>query len=229
MQSRRDFLAQSAAAAALIAMPVERRPCRESRCVILDVGERCALRESLLGYTKKLKGRSVILNQAKDLLSSFGGVIHRMMGTLIIPGANLFDWPTAQLVERWLRDGGTVLLESGAAFGDSGDHREQLRNYFGLLVEPPVNLWPALGIPYVEYTWPIDTTVRDFSRIMPVAPQPGTIIGRVRGIPVGLARNVGRGTLVYLSSPLGPALWTEDAEATLWLTSILALGSAVQT
>jgi hypothetical protein len=122
-----------------------------------------------------------------------------------------------------------VLLESGAAFGDFRSHRDQLRDYFQVLLGPPTELWPARGIPYVEYTWPVSTKVRDFSRVIPLAPQRGTVIARVDGIPVALARRVGPGTLVYLGSPLGPALWAGDAQARQWLGALVALGAIRQT
>jgi hypothetical protein len=122
-----------------------------------------------------------------------------------------------------------VLLESGAAFGDFRAHHAQLREYFQLLVEPPVELWPAYGIPYVEYTWPVSTKVRDYSRIVPLTPQRGRVIARAGDTAVALARRVGPGTLVFLGSPLGPALWIGDAEARNWFVALLALGAMPQT
>ena len=139
------------------------------------------------------------------------------------------DTSTAHLILTCLHQGGTVLLESGAAFGDFRSHRDQLREHFHILIEPPVELWPARGIPYVEYTWPVSTKVRDFSRVIPLAPQCGTVIGRVEDIPVALARRVGPGVLVFLGSPLGPALWAGDIEARCWLDDLLSFGSTRQT
>ena len=225
MVSRRDFLTRSAAATALMAMPVELHRGRESRCVVLDLGERCALRESLLGYTKTLRERAVVSGKSESaFLAAFGRT-----GQLIVPGANHIESSTLLLIQSCLDHGGTVVLESGTAFGDCREYHEALRKYLGVLVEPVVDVWPAHGIPYIEYTWPIATKVRDFSRVLPVAPQRGTIIGRVRGMPVALAQRVGPGTLVYLGSPLGQALWAGDAEATRWLAALVALGGRRQT
>jgi hypothetical protein len=148
---------------------------------------------------------------------------------VIIPGAIHIDLSTADLILTCLHKGWTVLLESGAAFGDFRGHRDQLREYFQVLLEPPVELWPARGIPYVEYSWPVSTKVRDFSRVVPLAPQRGAIIARVNEIPVALARRVGPGMLVFLGSPLGPALWAGDIEARRWLDDLLSFGTARQT
>ena len=122
-----------------------------------------------------------------------------------------------------------MLLESGAAFGDFREHRDQLREFFNLLLEPPVQLWPARGIPYVDYTWPVAVKVRDFSRVIPLEPQQGSVIARAGDVPVALARRVGHGTLVFLGSPLGPALWAGDAEAKRCLGALLSLGATAQT
>ena len=35
-------------------------------------------------------------------------------------------------------------------------------------------------------------------------------------------RNVSAGALVFLGSPVGPALWSDDAPAHAWLYSVLA-------
>jgi hypothetical protein len=152
-----------------------------------------------------------------------------MTRQLIVPAAMHIDTSTAHLILTRLHQGGTVLLESGAAFGDFRSHRDQLREYFHILIEPPVELWPARGIPYVEYTWPVSTKLRDFSRAIPLVPQRGTVIARVDDIPIALARRVGPGTLVFLGSPLGPGLWTGDAEAKRWFGAFLSLGAAPQT
>ena len=89
----------------------------------------------------------------------------------------------------------------------------------------PVQLWSAhtssQGIPYVDYSWPHSAKVRDFSRVVPLGPQAGDVIAWVDGLPVALKRQDGRGTLLFLGSPLGPALWAGDAEARRWLFDCL--------
>jgi hypothetical protein len=76
-------------------------------------------------------------------------------------------------------------------------------------------------MPYVDYTWPCRATVRDFSRVVPVE-GPGKIIARVDSMPVSLKRSSGRGTLIFLGSPLGPVLLAGDAEARRWLYQVVA-------
>ncbi len=152
-----------------------------------------------------------------------------MTRQLIVPAAKYVDSSTAHLILTYLHYGGTVILESGAAFGDFRGQRDQLREYFQILVEPPVELWPARGLPYVEYTWPVSTKVRDFSRVIPLASQRGRVIAKVDDIPVALTQQVGSGTLVFLGSPLGPALLAGDAQARQWLDALLALGAIRQT
>ena len=148
---------------------------------------------------------------------------------MIIPAANHIGFSTARAMTNCLHRGGTVLIESGAAFAEFREHHDQLREHFNILLQPPVDLWPARGIPYVEFTWPVPVKVRDFSRVIPLAPQRGRVIARVGDVPVALARRVGRGTLVFLGSPLGPALWSGDAEAKRWLGALLSLGATAQT
>jgi hypothetical protein len=65
-------------------------------------------------------------------------------------------------------------------------------------------------------------SVRDYSRVVPLADQPGEVIGWAGGIAVALKRRVGMGTLVYLGSPLGPALWADDQQARRLLLQLLA-------
>jgi hypothetical protein len=120
-----------------------------------------------------------------------------------------------------------------------------LRRYFGITVLPPVDLWSAElanrssvsarhasleknlnrheSIPYVHYVWPCDMQVRDFSRVVPVSSRAGDVIGRVGALPVALKKRVANGTLIYLGSPLGPALFSGDPEARAWLRLVAAL------
>ena len=120
-----------------------------------------------------------------------------------------------------------MILESAAGFAAEADfraHRAELSDFLQVHVDAPVRLWTAgQRIPYVDYSWPHSAKIRDFSRVVPLAPQPGEIIARVDGLPVCLKRQIGRGTLIFLGSPLGPALWAGDAEARRWLLASLPL------
>jgi hypothetical protein len=121
-----------------------------------------------------------------------------------------------------------------------------LHRSFDLAVEPPVDLWSGKSgddrlfahrtrphprknmdgresIPYVNYTWPRETRVRDFSRVIPVSAKGGDVIGRVGPLPVALKRRWANGTLIFLGSPLGPGLRAGDPEARSWLRLVTAL------
>ena len=140
------------------------------------------------------------------------------------------------------------MLESGAGFLsplETAAHRRMLLGCFGLAVEPPVDLWsgklaedgfPAsrnsphgrktvdLGqsIPYVRYVWPRDILVRDFTWVIPVSAKGGEVIGWAGSLAVASKRPVGKGTLIFLGSPLGPALRASDPEARSWLQSVVS-------
>jgi hypothetical protein len=62
--------------------------------------------------------------------------------------------------------------------------------------------------------------MRDFSRVVPPGDQPGEIIAWAGDLPVALRRRVDAGTLIYLGSPLGPALWAGDVQARRWLYTV---------
>ena len=56
--------------------------------------------------------------------------------------------------------------------------------------------------------------------------QAGEVIAWVDGLPVALKRPGGRGNLIFLGSPLGPALWAGDAQARRWLLDCLRTAGA---
>jgi len=195
--------------------PVDARP----RRVLLDLREQCGLRESVAGYESALAG--------------LGAEVTSRRTPLIVPAALDIPPPAVRAILSRLRTGATVLLESGAGFAPARDfraHRAVLRDRLGVHIEAPVRLWPRLGargVPYVDYRWPSSAKIRDFSRVVPLGRQSegeGESIARVEGLPVALKRRLGRGHLIFLGSPLGPALWAGDAEARRWL--FLTLGAA---
>ncbi|HEY6159360.1 MAG TPA: hypothetical protein VIV88_18085 [Gemmatimonadales bacterium] len=192
--------------------PVDAGP----RRVLLDLGEHCRLRESVAGYESALAGLAT-------------GATSRCR-LLIVPAALDIPPPAVETIVGCLRTGATVLLESGAGFAADRDfraHRAVLRDHLGVHVEAPVRLWSrpdARGMPYVDYSWPASAQIRDFSRVVPLGRQSegaGEIIAWVDGLPVALKRPSGRGTLIFLGSPLGPALWAGDAEARRWFGELV--------
>lgn len=162
---------------------------------------RCVLPESRAGFARAMGG----------------GEAGRVF---ILPAASGWD----ASVPRRVRSGQVVLFESGGGFADEGDRaaqREGLERTFGLRVLSPVALWANGRRPsYVEYEWPVRARVRDYSVVMPV--RGGHTIARVDGLGVAALVRVGAGALVFLGSPIGPGLWTGEAEALSWLAAVRA-------
>lgn len=209
--TRREFLCCAAASAAALA-PRGRwgRATLGAGCVLLDLGEHCALRESLAGYRAALAGAETVAGSI-----------------LIVPAALAIAGAAARRIVRHVEGGGTLILESGANFAAPASpefrgHRDALRELLGLDIEPPRSLVrEGARVPYVEFNWPSPTLIRDFSAIVPVGAHDGERIARVGDTTVALARRHSRGMLIFLGSPIGPALWAGDAEARRWLHEVL--------
>jgi hypothetical protein len=205
VMSRREFLGRTASAMT-VAFPIAGVTGNEHAVVtVLDLEEHCALRESLAGYAR-----------------TSAGVVPRRP-VLIVPAAVALPASATSEIAKCLHRGGTVLLESGAGFaGESGfrAQRDALRSLLGVHIEGV--RFKSRDVPYVDYMWPYPTKIRDFSRVVPVGDHPGEIIARVDGFPVALKRRVGAGTLIFLGSPLGPALWAGDTEARQWLSRLFS-------
>jgi hypothetical protein len=225
--TRRRFLG-CAAGAVTMGLPLDLwRPGRSasavetsSRCVLLDLKEHCCLGESILGYESALASLGTRLMRAEPRSVP-------RCAALIVPAALEIPPPAVRAIVTCLEAGASVILESGAGFAAGPDfraHRAVLRDCLQVHIEAPVHLWAAhsrsRGIPYVDYTWPYPAKVRDFSRVVPLGRQAGETIAWVDGLPVALKRQSGRGTLIFLGSPLGPALWAGDAEARRWLLGL---------
>ena len=224
--TRRAFIGRAAATAAALALPIDLRPvsARESdrtvepsTCAILDLGDHAILRESITGFESALKVASIPFARANPA---------REAQLVVVPAALRVPTRATRLLTDSLDNGATVIVESGAIFESPGsrelrDHRDILRDLFGITIDNPTALWPAHGIPYIAYTWPVAVRVRDFSRVVPVRHHDGEVIGRAGRLPVAIHQCQGRGTLIFLGSPLGPALWAGDAEARRWLLESL--------
>ena len=192
------------------------------RCVLLDLNERGCFRESVSGYESALTSAGV-----RWMPGDARWISPARCAVLIVPAALEIPPPVVRVIMSCLQTGASVILESGAGFAADRDyraHRIALRDYLQLQIEAPVDLWPdnsSQRIPYVDYTWPRTAKVRDFSRVVPIGRQAGEVIARVDGLSVALKRSSGRGNLIFLGSPLGPALWAGDAEARRWLLDCL--------
>jgi hypothetical protein len=247
--SRRYFLGAAAGSAvtlwSLRSIGLEAPPSSPERprdCALFDLNAHCVLRESLQGYQAALGDKYNHVPEA-------GLNSKRPCRIAIVPGLGSIDPAVAETLSTLLDAGTHVLLESGAAFLSPSEftaHQEMLFHYFGIEVGNPVDLWsrkPAddalLGhrpqrqpskklnspesIPYVNYSWPRQTSVRDFSRVLPVSARAGDVIGWVGELPIALKRRMSGGMLIFLGSPLGPALRAGDPQARSWLQSVTAL------
>ena len=222
--SRREFLGYAAGAATLVLPRDARPPGKAPLTVLLDV--RPDLRESVLGYEATLAGFGTPFTRAEPRRVP-------RCATLICPAAVRLSPAALRAIATCLDDGAMVLLESGAMFAAGGElraHRAVLRDALQIQVEPPVHLWRAAvrsrRIPYIDYTWPHPAKVRDFSRVLPLGREAGEIIASVDGLPVALKRRSRRGALIFLGSPLGPALWAGDDAARRWLRAVAGVISS---
>lgn len=211
--TRREFLwcaATTATAAAVAPRRWRSRASLGDGCALLDLGKHCALRESLAGYEAALAGSAMVAGSV-----------------LIVPAALAIAGAPARRIVRHVEEGGTLILESGAIFAapataDFRAHRDALGELLGLEVAPPRRLVrKGMRVPYVEFRWPSPTLVRDFSAVVPVHASDDECIAQIEETTVALVRRRGRGTLIFLGSPIGPPLWAGDAEARRWLHEVL--------
>ena|SRR5712692_10046054 len=182
-------------------------------CVLLDCGEACSLSESLRGFEIALARARVPFVKITD------GPLPRCR-KLIIPGCAAHSPAFASAVRGALENGSSVVLECGGMFAGMPEfikHRDFLRSHFDLEVGSPARLWEGADarrrVPYVDYVWPQRVKVRDFSRIVPISSAAGDVIAWAGSAPIALKRRMGKGTLVFLGSPLGPLLLAGDREA----------------
>lgn len=225
--TRREFLGVTAGAVGMVALPQQRlgavkaRPEPFERWWTMYFDPNNYDCESAQGYRSTLSpgrwwGRSVGDPDPFARLSF-----------LVAPYVVSLSPGFSDCLVQALHSGTTVLLESGAAFADHGTfrhHRRWLRENLALRVVQPRDPWANQSTPgarYVEFTWPLRVKIRDFSRVVALADeQPGEIIAWAGDLAVALRRRVGKGTLIYLGSPVGQALWAGDPEATRWLDAI---------
>ena len=245
--TRRHFLQVTTGAGALISAPAAllgdfcSRSGSRRGLALLDLREQCLLRESFLGYRKVFPGAGLVLAESRPQeIAQFA--------TVIVPAAGVLDARLIHSIAAAVHDAGTVLFESAGGFLSSKKfalHQHLVKLHLDVQLGAPVELWSNdqpeivrlhssrgavtranmdIRAPYVEYSWPHPTKVRDFSRVVPVAAEMGDVFGTLQGLPVAVRKRTGKGTLIFLGSPLGPHLYAGDAEACRWLRSVLARG-----
>lgn len=186
-------------------------------CNLVVSGAGCALPESTAGYEAALSYAGVQYQRAS--LRSLTPA-----RTIILPAAGCVSQGEAVRLRDFLECGSTVLFESGSAFSSPGEfsiQRSLIKEVLGLGLHSPIRLWDSADSfrrsPYVDYRWPLAVKVRDFSRVVPLDAAGGDAIAWFHDLPVAARRRVGKGTLVFLGSPLGPHLLSGDREACRWL------------
>jgi hypothetical protein len=223
--TRRTFLHYAAGVMTVpwVARPYALRPRRSARAVLLDLPRSDHLSESAAGYEAALAelGPNFVRAAASSLPHC---------DLLVVPAAVRLSRPTRRAIVTCLEEGASVVVESGGGFATESDfrcHRAELRDALNVQVGTPVDVWTARrqGLPYVEYLWPIAVKVRDFSRVVPLVARRDEVIAWIDGLPVGLKRRVGFGTLIVLGSPLGPALWAGEVEARRLLSAVALPGA----
>jgi hypothetical protein len=245
--SRRNFLSITGTVATLFPFrhielnAFNSEPKVDADCALLDLGTNCCLRESLWGYRAALANKFQQLSPTE--LTSLS-----QCRVVIVPGVGMMDAALSSLLSGLLQSGSTLLLESGAGFLSHREfalHQRMLQQYFDITIERPVDLWwraeyDALrklrlarhsrnecsngqAVPYVHYQWPSEVKVRDFSRAIPVSAPSGNAVGRIGDLQVAWKMRVGRGMLIFLGSPMGPALRAGDSDARAWLHSATEL------
>lgn len=230
----------------------------EFACALVDLEGCCALRESFVGYEGALaRGRVRFLRAALEIATRAPLIIvpgcARLEPWLVTPLRSSLEQGSLVVIESGAAFAAPAEFEAHRSALDSHFGIEidapldlwpdGVAEGFAL---PAPNLREGSAlpdhaakrptragrprVPYVDYTWPIEAKVRDFSRVVPLrlsgagSKRDGVEpIGWTEGRLIAARRTIGRGTLAYLGSPLGPALRYRDREAERWLNTLLKL------
>lgn len=213
----------------------------ESNCALMESfdGMRLALGESHRCITEN----AFTSNESAVREFAPGKFLSGSAASLVVAGAGAVRAETFAVVALALEKGARVIWESGAAFLEPHDFVRQqalAREYLRVSMGRPLEVWSqrarrstsarenelgpnrsarsvrAIGherVPYIAYRWPLETQVRDFSCVTPVSAPTGHVIAHWRETPVAWSKRIGAGTLVFIGSPIGPALRAGDYEA----------------
>ena len=195
--SRREFVGTLAISPAI-------GPPRKIECGVLDIGDACVLAESRIGILACTFCKPQKMHRHECLF-------------YVVPGAGPVTRQLARELVGHTRNGASIIFESAAGFGGFESQREMLSEHFDLQIDRPIDL-PKGRIPYVDYHWPVSVKVRDFDRVVPVRAPASEVIARIDGIPVAARRR----KLIFLGSPIGPALLAGDREAHFWFKTLMA-------
>ena len=132
-------------------------------------------------------------------------------GWIIAPAVRDLTAQTCVGLQRRVRDGATLLLESGVCFSSPPHVQSQfalLRRYLGLNILAPIHTET-----YITYQWPAKKMLRSFHSVTPVICDEREVIATCQGSPVCAIKHFGRGRIIYLGSMLGPGLMADEREA----------------
>jgi hypothetical protein len=194
--SRREFVGALAIVPTLA-------PTRKVACGVVDLGPACVLTESTTGILACPFCKPQKMHRHECLF-------------YFVPGAGPVTQELAHELVECTRTGACVIFESAAGFGGFESQRQMLAEHFGLQIDRPIDL-PEGRIPYVDYHWPVSVQVRDFDRVVPVRAPAREVIATIDGIPVAARRR----KLIFLGSPIGPALLAGDREARFWFNRLI--------
>jgi hypothetical protein len=170
---------------------------------------------------------------------------------IIVPGLSGGESATTRKIRNLAEAGCSVLIESGALFHDDPlfeSHRRMLHSHFAIRAQAPVDLWTRpvsmpfseyclskdstsirssssdlSSLPFVDFLWPFKTKIRDFSRAVPVFSENGEVVAvSPDGISIAVRQTLGRGSIVFLGTPVGPSMLAGDREAHRWLRAVVA-------
>jgi hypothetical protein len=209
--------------ASLISVPITKIPLpsatnRRKGCCLLSE-DHALSQDSQTGYAQLLEAENI--NCFPDISSARADII-------IATAAQTLSREYAYQLARLVHEGCHLIYESGLGYAGSQQRSHQaelLNEMFGIrtLTSP----LPASTELYVSYHWPRETIVRSYGSVTPVSCHPEEVIMHHAGIPGGLFRRVGQGSLTFLGSPLGLGLYAEEREARAIGVSLLkALASA---
>ena len=203
MVSRRVVLAS------LVGVPITKIPLpsatsrRKSCCLLSE--DHALSQDSQTGYARLLE--AVNINYRPDISSARADII-------IATAAQTLSREYGYQLARLVHAGCHLIYESGLGYTGSqqrSDQSELLNTTLGIraLTSPA----PGSTELYVSYRWPHETLVRSYGSVTPVLCRQQEVIMHHAGIPVGLFRLMGQGSLIFLGSPLGLGLYAEEREA----------------
>jgi len=181
------------------------------RWIVVDQGNSLA-RESARGFQAALR-RTGERFEISDSVPSCSAEL------IVLPFAAALARQQVLRLRTQVVSGCSVIIESGASFASHDEKLRQSvmwRHTFGVRVDlrPSAGTWPAGDSPdYVRYHWPADTQIRHFGEFFPVHLSGAEEIAIYRGRTVAIRKQIGRGELLFLGSPLGPILAAEDHQA----------------